>query len=292
MLLHDWLRAFAVFADHLNLTRAARELHVTQPALHAQLRKLSEALGEPLYRRVGRQLELTPAGTNLAAFARELRERCDLFLEEAKEGSARPRVVLAAGEGAFLYLIGEAVGRFAASQSVRLQLLTRDRGGTLEAVRNGTAHLGVTTLDEEPADLESEVIAEVGQCLAVPDGHALAGRRSAALVDLAGERLILPPEGRPQRTAVVRALAAANLRAEVAVEAAGWELMLHFVRLGLGVAVVNECCRLPEGTSRVPIVELGRVSYRKLKRRGSVLSDAGQRLWASLGSRPKRQRRT
>lgn len=47
----------------------------------------------------------------------------------------------------------------------------------------------------------------------------------------------------------------------VAVEAAGWELMLEFVRLGLGLAVVNECCRLPRGVVGRPVPELPSLQY-------------------------------
>jgi hypothetical protein len=47
------LRAFAAFAEDANMSRAARRLHLSQPAVHAQLRRLSEALGAPLYQRLG-----------------------------------------------------------------------------------------------------------------------------------------------------------------------------------------------------------------------------------------------
>ncbi|TMQ90362.1 LysR family transcriptional regulator [Actinomadura soli] len=43
----DALASFAVFADHLNFTRAAEELHISQPALHVKVRKLADTLGRP-----------------------------------------------------------------------------------------------------------------------------------------------------------------------------------------------------------------------------------------------------
>ena len=52
MLNVEWLDAFVTFAEHLNFTRAARARHLSQPARHAQVRKLSEALGATLYRRM------------------------------------------------------------------------------------------------------------------------------------------------------------------------------------------------------------------------------------------------
>ncbi|MGW1346020.1 helix-turn-helix domain-containing protein [Kribbella sp. NPDC002412] len=62
------LEAFAVFAQHRNFTRAAEELHVSQPALHTRIRKLEGRLGRPLYAKQGRILQLTEAGERLAAF--------------------------------------------------------------------------------------------------------------------------------------------------------------------------------------------------------------------------------
>src|SRR5688572_29951840 len=100
----EWLHSFVVFAETLNFTHAARRLHISQPALHVQVRKLCEELGVQLYARNGRVLTLTGAGHRVLAFARDQRERTERLVEEVS-GIARPQaVVLAAGEGSFLYL--------------------------------------------------------------------------------------------------------------------------------------------------------------------------------------------
>src|SRR5690606_31077421 len=105
----DALASFAVFADHLSFTRAAEELHISQPALHVKVRKLSETLDVPLYTRHGRRLALTPAGERVARFARDLDARVSAFLSDVR-GAAPARVpALAAGEGAYLYLLGDVV---------------------------------------------------------------------------------------------------------------------------------------------------------------------------------------
>jgi DNA-binding transcriptional LysR family regulator len=102
------LASFLAFGEELNFTRAAARLHLSQPALHVQIRKLAEDVGDPLYRRVGRALELTPAGRELLGFGRELRDRTDSFLASLR-GASPQRVVLAAGEGALLYSLGPAI---------------------------------------------------------------------------------------------------------------------------------------------------------------------------------------
>lgn len=62
----DSLRAFEVAARHLNFTRAADELHVTQSALSHRIKALEDELGVSLFRRLTRKLELTPQGEALA----------------------------------------------------------------------------------------------------------------------------------------------------------------------------------------------------------------------------------
>lgn len=61
----DLLRGFRAAARHLSFTRAAQELHVTQPAISREIRTLEEQLGRPLFRRTSRAIELTEAGQEL-----------------------------------------------------------------------------------------------------------------------------------------------------------------------------------------------------------------------------------
>src|SRR5688572_9029312 len=98
----EWLRAFVAFGETLNFTRAAERMHVSQPALHVQIKKLSQSLDLQLYARRGRSLELTPPGRKLLAFGREQRDRESSLLEELKPGRASSSVVLTAGEGTLM----------------------------------------------------------------------------------------------------------------------------------------------------------------------------------------------
>jgi LysR family transcriptional regulator, low CO2-responsive transcriptional regulator len=264
----DRLEAFVAFADAGSFTHAARALHVTQPALFAQIKKLSEELELTLYLRRGRKLELTAQGEALARFGREQLSRTAGFLDEVRFGASRQPVVLAAGEGAYLYLLGDAIRSFVKTAVAPLSLLTRDRDGTLEALRSGTAHLGVAPLGSLPPDLEGAVLAEVGTMAVLPPKHRLAKKRRLTPRDLDGERLILPPRGRPHREAVEAALAEAGVAAQVPVEAHGWETMIHFVRLELGIAVVNRFVRVPAKLIARPLSGIPAKSYWLLHRRG------------------------
>ncbi|MQY02756.1 LysR family transcriptional regulator [Actinomadura macrotermitis] len=253
----DALASFAVFADHLSFTRAAAELHISQPALHVKVGKLAETLGHPLYQRRGRALTLTPQGEAVARFARELDTRMGAFLAELDGGPPTRVPVLSAGEGAFLYLLGDAI-RTAAP---RPRLLNGDRARTLAAVRTGRADLGVAVLDVLPDDLAAVPLATYPQALILPAGHPLADRPTLSITDLAGAPLIVPPPQGPLRVTLERALRAADVPWTVAVEATGWPLLLHFVSLGVGLAVVNGCVRPPAGLVRREITDLPAAPY-------------------------------
>jgi DNA-binding transcriptional LysR family regulator len=208
----DLLRTFAVFAAQLNFTRAAAQLHLSQPAVHAHVGRLAESLGVTLYRREGRGLALTAEGRRVAAFARETGERAEAFVAQLRGDEAPRPVCLCAGAGSYVHLLGEALRGWSLAGGAPTRLLTRDRDGTIEALRAGEAHLGVAPMEARPPELSMEVLGVIPQVLAVPSTHALAARRAVRLRDLDGVRLVAPSPDRPHRQALDAALAAAGAR--------------------------------------------------------------------------------
>ncbi|OLF19157.1 LysR family transcriptional regulator [Actinophytocola xanthii] len=261
----DALASFAVFAEHLNFTRSAEELRISQPALHVKVNKLAESLGRPLYRRQGRVLTLTREGEVVARFARELDVRVATFLAEVRGTAPTRPLVLAAGEGAYLYLLGDLVRDILRGRDddrrPPLKLINCDRARMLGAVRSGRADLGVGVLETLPDDLHTTLLASYPATLVMPADHPLASRRRLTLADLDGHALVLPPSSRPHRVAVERALRDADVDWVLAIEAEGWPLTLHFVSLGVGLAVVNGCVRPTPGLVAREITGLPSAPY-------------------------------
>jgi DNA-binding transcriptional LysR family regulator len=267
----DALQAFVVFAEELNFTKAALRMHISQPALHVKIQKLSAAMGHPLYERAGRNLRLTRHGQEVVRFGREVDELANGFLQELSTGLDNRPVVLSAGEGAYLYLLGDPIKQFTKQSRAPLRLLTRDAPATLDAVRSGLAHLGVAVLDVIPDDLEAHLLAKVPEVLAVPRGHTLSKHKVIRLAQLSKADLIVPPVDRPHRISIERALHALDVHWSVALEATGWELTLQFVQMGLGLAIVNGCCHMPPGVVAIPIPELPATSYYLIHRKRAAI---------------------
>jgi DNA-binding transcriptional LysR family regulator len=270
--------AFAIFADRLNFTHAADDLHISQPALFVKIQDLARIVGVPLYTKVGRQLQLTEAGRQLARFGRELRERKAAVLSELRGQKDEQPVILAAGEGAFLYLLGPAITAFKSITDQPLSLLTLNREGVIDAIQSGRAHLGVAAFDSIPSQCQSALLCKVDQVLVMPDGNKIARKRVVSLSDLDGASLVVPSADRPHRQLISAHLQSAGISWRVAVEANGWQLMLHFVKLGLGYAIVNSNCAIPEGLIAKKLTGLPQIHYSLIWRAGGVTSLAQRQL--------------
>lgn len=257
----DWLRTFVVFAEDVNLSRAAKRLHLSQPAVHAHLKRLGETVGVPLYRRVGRGLALTREGVAVLAFARDAAERERELVARLRGEGDDGTVVLAAGAGAVLYVLGEGLRAHARRASTQVEIVTCDAPRAIELVTSGAAHVAVAATDARPEGAVVHRVTEVPPVVVLPRHHPLARRRRLALAHLDGERLVLPPEGRPHRVALESALMTRGVAFTVGAVAQGWELTMELVRLGAGISVVNACCRLPTGLVARPIGELPSVRY-------------------------------
>ncbi|MAQ15384.1 MAG: transcriptional regulator [Sandaracinus sp.] len=278
----DFLRTFVVFAEEGGFAAAARRLHLSQAAIHAQVRKLGESLGVTLYRRRGRGLVLTEEGRRALAFGREVQERCRDFASELAGVEAVRPPSLALGEGALLYVVDQAL-RALVDAGAEVALQVRSGPAILAAVQEGAADLGVVaeTAPSGSVGLQNALLAVSRSVVAVPGFHPWARRERLELEDLAEHPLIAPPAGAGLRDRVDAALAERGRRLQVAVEVQGWPATLHLVGLGIGPAVVNDVCRLPEGVVAVPLEGLRPVEYRLVRREGRSSAGAA-RLWDRL----------
>jgi DNA-binding transcriptional LysR family regulator len=288
----DALAAFVVFAEQLNLTRAARTLHITQPSLSSKLGTLAHELGCPLYERVGNRLRLTPEGEKVALFAREHEERLAVFLAELRGTPASRPLVLASGHTAYLYLLGDTIRTALTERPGSVRPLHTNRNQMLAAVRTGRAHLGVFSLHVLPDDLVTVPIATYPQVLLMPAGHRLARKRSLALSDLAGAELIVPPPNRPHRTNLEQALTGAGVDWTIAVESEGLPMTLEFAALGVGLAVVAGCVRPADGMVTRRVTDLRPVTFHAIHRPKALadprVADLLTRIRAGLPTAAKR----
>lgn len=76
------LRIFDALAQHMSITRTAKALHLTPPAVSIQVKQLAEAAGQPLVEQVGKKLYLTEAGETVASACRDVSARMERLAQE------------------------------------------------------------------------------------------------------------------------------------------------------------------------------------------------------------------
>lgn len=255
----DQLITFAAVAEHLNISRAAVALHLSQPAVSGQLRQLQDEFGEPLYQREGRGVRLTPAGEQLASYAARLRDtwRQAHAYRDALRGLEQGTLRIGATTTPASYLLPYLIADFH-RRYPEVALHTAD-GNTTDIV--GALGSVDIALIEGPvgADLppdtavhawrEDEIVA------IMPRAHPLAASAQGAGVDLAAlgaEPLIVREAGSGVRQIVERAFARAGVPMRVALEIAGVEGVKEAVRAGMGIGFVSAMSmRHEDGALRV-----------------------------------------
>ena len=190
------LRYFVAVAEELHFRRAAERLHIAQPALSQQVRKLEVELGVDLLNRTRRGVSLTSAGSVFLDEARRvLRQAEDAAraARDARSGTAgRLRIGLLAD--AVPAQIGGGIVRFSARfPGVEVCPETMPARRAIEDVRAGRLDIAVTGLPAPVGGLVVTSVCEDGTVAAVADRHPLSGRASISFPQLEDIPLLLLP---------------------------------------------------------------------------------------------------
>jgi DNA-binding transcriptional LysR family regulator len=238
------LRVFRTVAKHLNFSRAAEELLLTQPAVTQQIKALEDEFGVSLFDRGGGHIQLTPGGKALLPFA----ERMNALSEEAVQavaaayGEQSGELTVGASQTIAQYLLPSVIAAFRKSHpKVRVTAVTGNTDGILEALVAGKIELALIEGPERRKDLQIEPFMEDHMVLVVPPGHEWAGQSVTAAM-LSREPLLMREFGSGSRRVIEQALAAKGLKARdihISMEFDSTEGLLSAVEAGLGVTFVS-----------------------------------------------------
>lgn len=266
------LRCFEAAARLSSVTRAAGELHVTQPTVSVQLRELAQAVGEPLFEPAGRGIRLTPAGEALQETLGEIRGSWQRFEARLGEihGLMRGKLRIAAVTTAE-YFVPDIVGPFAAAHpGVDIELAVENRDRVVKRLERGEDDLAVMMLPPAHLPLAAVPILDNPLVIVAPSGHALAGRR-VRLPSLASERWLMREAGSGTRTVAEDHFASSGFQPRVAMSLGSNEAIKHAVAAGLGIAVLSRLAVQTELAARRPRLVALDVGGFPLKRRWSVV---------------------
>lgn len=226
------------------MTRAAERLHLTQPAVSTQLKKLEEELGQALFHRTPKGLVLTAAGALFRGFVEEALVRLADGAEavSALAGLERGTLAIGGGATATTYLLPPLLGRFH-SRYPAIRIFVREQGSraVVDAVIAGQLDLGVVTLpiEDRGGRLVVEPWVDDELRLIVPRGHPLRGRAGFTWAELEGGQLVLFEARTAVRELIDARLAAAGTEVEIVMELRSIESLKQMVEAGIGAAFVS-----------------------------------------------------
>ena len=258
------LRTFVAVADELHFGRAAARLHVAQPAISQQVRRLERDLGVQLLTRTSRSVALTPAG-------RVLRDRARSLLGQARRDVAEV-VRVGRGEQGRLDVgfvssalpLGpiDHVQRFRERYPlVSVELTEGYTSQLVELLVRGSLDVAMVRDPDPRDDLTCTPFAVERFVAVVPADHRLAGRARIGGAELAGDPFVFYPAG-AGALAVERNLApvvGGGRVPAVVQEASSWPTLLHLVAAGIGVTLAPESAQVgaPEGVVVIPLEDGG-----------------------------------
>lgn len=235
------LRAFATLARTGSFTRAAAELHLSQPALTVQVRELESALGLKLVDRNTRRVQLTAIGRELLPVFERVLGDIRAVAENARELASGDRgtVLVAALPSLCSRLVPQAIARLRRTHPrviVKLQDTVALR--ILAAVRSEEADLGIGSFGSLGSDFEVSSLVEDRMVAVMPRRHPLANRPSVTMREAAAHPLVLMDTQSSVRALVEAALREESAGAPPAYEVTYMSTAVGFVQAGLGVAIL------------------------------------------------------
>jgi DNA-binding transcriptional LysR family regulator len=196
------LRVFRVVADTMNFRRAADELHLTQPAITAQIKTLEEGLGIALFDRIGRDIHLTPAGTTLLHYVRLIEGITNDAMAALAPFGGQEGIDLRIGAShtIAIYLLPKLLPHLLSEwPKLRVHVIG---GSTNEVLQALTTHQISVGLIEAPAfrpDLKTEVFAEDELALIVRPDHRWTRKPMLKAAELVQAPILLREEGSGMR---------------------------------------------------------------------------------------------
>jgi len=251
MELHQ-LEYFVAVAEEASFTRAASRVHVAQPGVSAQVRRLESELGQQLLDRSGRSVRLTEVGSAVLPFARAALDavaNARLAVDDLA-GLVRGQVTVGMVSGCALPALAELLAGFHDRHpGVAIALVEDNSDRLVERLRDGRLDLALIGWAEQtPADIDSVVLVDEELVAVVAPGHPLAGtgagagaRAGAGAITIRQLRdlpLVSLPRGTGVRAALDAACAAAGFTPRIVFEASALPMVVELAGRGLGLAVV------------------------------------------------------
>ena len=271
------LQVFESVARHLNHSRAASELYLSQPAVSMQIKQAENAVGLPLFEQVGKKLHLTAAGSELLHYARsmlQLLQEMESVFDEMKgleRGVLNISVVSSAN-----YFMPQLLAKFIqVHPKIQVSLSVANRDAVVKQLTDNIADFAIMGQPPQGADMRADAFMQNPLVVIAAPGHPLIHAKSIQPRQLANETFLLRELGSGTRGVVERFFENHKLALPAHMEMDTNEAIKQSVQAGIGIGIISRhSIELELETKRLvvldvdhfPIVRHWYIVHRKDKR--------------------------
>jgi DNA-binding transcriptional LysR family regulator len=283
-MLHFTLRQLQVFekvANHLNYSRAAKELFLSQPAVSMQIKQLETSIGLPLFEQIGKKIFLTEAGRELFHYARNIAQQLaemEAVFGEMK-GLGHGKLTLSVVNTAN-YFTPQLLAKFCQRHpdiNVILQVANRD--AVLKQLADNSTDLAIMGQPPDEIDVSAESFLDNPLVVIAAPDHPLAKLKHVKFSRLAEETFLSREKGSGTRSAMERVFAQHKIQPHISMEMETNEAIKQAVQAGMGLGILSlHSIELELETKRLamlhvehfPLVRQWFVAHRNNKRLSSA----------------------
>ncbi|GAB1232641.1 LysR family transcriptional regulator [Ferrigenium sp. UT4] len=235
------LQVFESVARHLNHSRAAAELFLSQPAVSMQIKQAEQTIGLPLFEQVGKTLFLTEAGREMLHYARAvlqlMQEMEGVF--DAMKGLEHGHLNITAVSTAN-YFMPQLLARFIqAHPRIQVGLSVANRDAVMRQLADNIADLAIMGQPPQGTDMLAESFLPNPLVVIAAPAHPLAKRKKIKAQNLASETFLLREKGSGTRAVVERYFDSHALPLPAHMEMDTNEAIKQSVQAGMGIGIIS-----------------------------------------------------
>jgi DNA-binding transcriptional LysR family regulator len=243
-MLHFTLRQLQVFekvAHHLNYSRAAEELYLSQPAVSMQIKQLETSIGLPLFEQMGKKNFLTEAGRELFHYARSIAQQLaemETVFDEMK-GLEHGKLTLSVVNTAN-YFTPQLLAKFCRRHpNINVILHVANRDAVLKQLADNSTDLAIMGQPPDGLDISAESFLDNPLVVIAAPNHPLAKLKRVKFTRLAEETFLSREQGSGTRSAMERVFAQHRIQPHISMEMETNEAIKQAVQAGMGLGILS-----------------------------------------------------
>jgi len=272
------LKVFESAARHLSYTRAAEELHLSQPGVSMQIKQLEEVAGLPLFEQIGKKMHLTAAGREIYAYSKSIGhilDEAEVVLDELK-GLQTGRLSISVATTASHFATRLLAAFSQQYKDVIITLDITNRASLREQLEANRPDMVIMGQPPEGVEVESEAFMDNPLVMIASQNHPLANKKNIELQRFEHEHFVVREKGSGTRSAIERFFIAHNASFHTGIEMSSNEAIKQAVEAGLGLGIVSiHTLELELETERLQVLD---VKDFPIQRHWYVIQRKGKRL--------------